>query len=293
MSTLIAAINPARISSLEGAYGHCVAARRRSTLLVSAVLAVLLVLSTIQAEVDIAKLVANFGNLTSYVSRIFQLENGQPTVSDIGEWFWGWKRWSKLLLETLLIAYVGTLLGLFGGFVLCFLASANLMPSATVRFVARRYLEICRTVPELVFALIFVVAFGLGPAPGVMAIAIHTTGALGKLFAEVVENIDMKPVDGVAAAGGSWFERIRFAVIPQVLSNFTSYALLRFEINVRSAAVVGFVGAGGIGHELLTSIRRFQYPDVSAILIMIVLTVVAIDLATERLRHSVLSESNR
>ncbi len=117
----------------------------------------------------------------------------------------------------------------------------------------------CRTVPDVVFALLFVIAFGLGPMVGVLAIAIHTTGALGKLFAEVVENIDMRPVDGLSASGASWVETVRFAVLPQVLSNFASYALLRFEINVRGAAVLGFVGAGGIGQEFLAAIRNFYY----------------------------------
>ena len=143
-------------------------------------------------------------------------------------------------------------------------------------------------VPELVFALIFVVAFSLGPLPGILALAIHTAGALGKLFAEVVENIDMKPVDGVVATGGNWFHKIRFAVLPQVASNFASYALLRFEINVRGASVLGFVGAGGIGQTLLEVIRKFYYADVSALLIMIIATVMVIDAVTERIRHKLI-----
>ena len=190
-----------------------------------------------------------------------------------------------MLVETLLVAYVGTALGFLGGFVLCFLATANMTRNATIRFAARRFLELCRTVPEIVFALLFVYAMGLGPVPGVLAIAIHTAGALGKQFAEVVENIDMNPVEGVAATGAGWVSRVRFAVLPQVLSNFVSYSLLRFEINVRGAAIMGFVGAGGIGKELLLSIRQFYYADVSAILLMIIVTVVCIDLLTERLRH--------
>jgi phosphonate transport system permease protein len=133
-----------------------------------------------------------------------------------------------------------------------------------------------------------VVAFGLGPLPGVLAIAIHTTGGLGKMCAEVVENIDMKPVDGVTASGASWWQTVRFAVLPQVMSNFASYGLLRFEINVRGAAVMGFVGAGGIGQDMLESIRKFYYSDVSAILLLIILTVAVIDLGTERLRHYLL-----
>jgi phosphonate transport system permease protein len=113
-------------------------------------------------------------------------------------------------------------------------------------------------------------------------------GALGKLFAEVVENVDMKPVQGVIATGGNWLEKIRFAVIPQVLSNFASYSLLRFEINVRGAAVLGFVGAGGIGETLISAIRKFYYSDVSALLILIILTVMIIDGLTEKLRHSLI-----
>ena len=132
------------------------------------------------------------------------------------------------------------------------------------------------------------IAFGLGAVPGVLAIAIHTAGALGKLFSEVAENIDMKPVEGVTSTGANWVQVIRFAVAPQVLSNFASYALLRFEINVRGASVMGFVGAGGIGQDLIEAIRKFYYADVSAILLLIILTVMLIDLATERLRHALL-----
>jgi phosphonate transport system permease protein len=137
----------------------------------------------------------------------------------------------------------------------------------------------------LVFALIFVVAFGLGPFPGILALAIHTTGGLGKLFAEVVENIDMRPMDGVTASGASWTQAVRFAVVPQVISNFASYGLLRFEINVRGAAVMGFVGAGGIGQTLIEAIRKFYYSDVSAMLIMIIATVMVLDMLTESLRN--------
>ena len=138
------------------------------------------------------------------------------------------------------------------------------------------------------FALIFVVAFGLGAMAGVLAIAIHTMGALGKLFSEVVENIDLKPVEGTRASGGTWAQQVRFGAVPQVLSNFVSYALLRFEINVRGAAVMGFVGAGGIGQDLIEAIRKFYYSDVSAILLLIILAVMIIDALTEKLRHHLL-----
>jgi phosphonate transport system permease protein len=145
-------------------------------------------------------------------------------------------------------------------------------------------MEFCRTVPDIVFALIFVIAFGLGPMAGVLAIAIHSIGALGKQFSEIVENIDMKPVEGVRSTGASWISCKRFAVLPQVAAGFAGYTLLRFEINVRGASVMGFVGAGGIGQELVVAIRKFYYSDVSAILLMIVLTVFVIDIGTGWIR---------
>jgi phosphonate transport system permease protein len=141
--------------------------------------------------------------------------------------------------------------------------------------------------------MVFVVAFGLGALPGVLALTMHSAGTLGKLFTEVVESIDMGPVEGVSAAGGSWFARVRFGVVPQVLSSFASYTLLRLEINVRGAAVIGFVGAGGIGMDLLVAIRKFYYSDVSAMLLLIVLCVMLLDMASERLRHWLLAFETR
>ena len=273
---------------MELAYAQAVALKRRQLWLGLLLLAVLVLLSGYVAEISFSKLYQHIGGFASYIDRIFHLENGRPVISDPAEWFWGWKKWLALMGETLLMAYLGTLLGATAAFVLCFLASQNLTKSKSVVFFTRRLLEFCRTVPELVFALIFVVAFSLGPLPGILALAIHTAGALGKLFAEVVENIDMKPVDGVVATGGNWFHKIRFAVLPQVASNFASYALLRFEINVRGASVLGFVGAGGIGQTLLEVIRKFYYADVSALLVMIIATVMIIDAITERIRHKLI-----
>jgi len=239
----------------------------------------------------------NLWRFTDYLGRIFTLEQGpyagRFVLFDVVEWMWGFDKWLKLLWETILIAYVGTLSGAIGGFVFSFLSARNLTPNSTIGFLAKRWLEFCRTVPEIVFALIFVVAFGLGPLAGLLAIAVHTFGALGKQFAEVAENIDMKPLDGLTATGATWTERMRFAVLPQVMSNYASYALLRFEVNVRGAAVMGFVGAGGIGQDLVEAIRKFYYADVSAILVLIVLTVMLIDLGTERLRHRFIGLENR
>jgi phosphonate transport system permease protein len=282
-----------QLEPLAAAYARANAAKRRSTLLlIAAAVAASLVASGV-AEVDLAKFYANIYRFTSYIGRLFYLDNGAPVWTDPAEWLWGWKKWLALLGDTLLIAYLGTILGGIAAFFLCFLASANLNPNAWTRGLVRRFLEFFRTVPELVFALIFVVAFGLGPLPGVLALAIHTAGALGKLFSEVVENIDMKPVEGVTAIGATWWQTVHLAVVPQVLSNFASYGLLRFEINVRGASVMGFVGAGGIGQELIESIRKFYYSDVSALLLLIIVTVMIIDVGTERLRHHFLGREVR
>ena len=277
----------------SAAYAQAVALKRRQLWLGIFVLLICVMVSGQIAEISLSKFFQHIGNFTSYFYRIAHLENGQSVLSDPAEWFWGWKKWLGLMGETLLMAYVGTLLGGCAALALCFLASKNITPNNTVVFATRRFLEFSRTVPEMVFALIFVVAFSLGPLPGILALAIHTTGALGKLFAEVVENIDMKPVDGVISTGGSWLHKVRFAVLPQVASNFASYALLRFEINVRGAAVLGFVGAGGIGQTLLEVIRKFYYADVSAVLVIIIATVMLIDAITERVRHRLLGQERK
>jgi phosphonate transport system permease protein len=289
MSNAIPRLPDGQLIALTAGYRSEQAAKRRTTLIGVVVLAVLIALAGQVAEVDLAKFWANLGQLTSYIGRIFYLDNGKSVFTDIPEWYWGLGRWLGQLWDTLLIAYLGTLFGAIAAFFLCFAATMNLARNPSQRFFARRFLEFCRTVPEIVFALIFVVAFGLGPVPGVLAIMIHTMGALGKLFAEVVENIDMKPVEGALASGATRWQAIRYAVVPQVLPNFASYALLRFEINVRGASVMGFVGAGGIGQDLIEAIRKFYYSDVSAILLLIIATVVVIDLVTEQIRHRLIS----
>jgi phosphonate transport system permease protein len=252
------------------------------------ILCALTAVAAASAEVDLVKFFGNLDKLSSYVTRLAHLDTGQLVTADIPEWFWGFRKWAGKIGETLLIAYLGTVLGGVAAFMLCAFAAKNTSPGSITRFVVRRALEFCRSVPELVFALIFVVAFGLGPLPGVLAMSIHTAGALGKLFSEVVENIDMKPVDGIVASGGSWLETVRFAVLPQVITNLVSYGLLRFEINVRGATVMGFVGAGGISQDLLVAVRKFYYSDVSAILLMIIVVVAMIDIVTARLRHHLL-----
>ena len=273
-----------RIAGLRRAHAPVVARRRRRLGAFLLVLLALVAVSSWVAEIDPATVWHKFAGLTSYLDRVTKLDGGARVWTNPADWFWGLRRWSRLLGATLLMGYVGTLWGAAFAFVLCFAASRTTCRNRWTRFAALRFLEFCRSVPILVFALVFVVAFGLGTLPGVLALAVHTAGALGKLFAEVVENADGRPAEGVRASGGNGVEAIRFGILPQVLASFASYALLRFEINVREATVMGFVGAGGIGQELLIAIQRFYYSDVSAILVLIILTVFAIDVATERLR---------
>lgn len=274
----------AQLDPLFARYTAAIARNRRFLLLSAAVLFIFMAWSCWMAEIKPATFVNKIGAFTSYFSRISKLDNGQFVWTDPVEWFWGLKKWSKLMLETLLISYVGTFLGALFAFVCCFFTASNINTRPVFQFVCKRILEFFRTVPDIVFALIFVVAFGVGPLPGVLAIMIHTAGALGKQFSEVVENADMNPVEGLRASGGNLVQAIRFAILPQVMANFLTYGLLRFEINVRSATVMGFVGAGGIGDTFLIAIRRFYYSDVSAILVIVIVTVFLIDMSTTFLR---------
>lgn len=282
------------VEQMASAYAAEVAVKRRHFMVAAAGFAVLVLLAGWMAEIRLDVFFANLHKFPNYIAKLFVLDSGpmagRIVLLDVPGWFWGLGKWLRLMVDTLLIAYVATILGATFAFIACFFAAGNLGVSHPVTFVARRFLEFCRTVPELVFALIFVMAFGLGPIAGVLAIVIHTTGALGKLFYEVLENVDQKPIEGLVASGASWTKTMRFAVVPQVLANFLSYALLRFEINVRGASVMGFVGAGGIGQDLMEAIRKFYYPDVSAILVLIIITVALIDLVTERVRHDFISQ---
>ncbi|MBB4372279.1 phosphonate transport system permease protein [Bradyrhizobium sp. cir1] len=293
MTVAVSILPEQQLAALNAAYRQAVSRRRLRLLLGAAIFAAALALAAIGAEVNLRTLFTYFGNFISYFDRILTLENGQRVWTDVGEWFWGWRKWLKMLGETLLISYVGTLIGATFAFCLNFFAAENTSPAPWLRFVVRRLLEFARTVPGIVFALVFVIAFGLGPMAGVLAIAIHSTGALGKLFSEIVENADMKPVEGIRSTGASWLSCMRFAIVPQVTAGYASYALLRFEINVREASVMGFVGAGGIGQELVVAIRKFYYSDVSAILLTIIVTVFIIDITTGWLRSRLFGKEAR
>ena len=269
----------------EEARNRLLRERRGQTIVFAVIFVLALAASVWIGEVSPVVFIEGAPGLFNYINDILPVLRADHLIGDTVEWYWGLGTWLKMMWETVLLAFLGTLIGAVGAFVLCFPASDNISNSRTLYFVTRRVLEIARSVPELVYAMIFVFSFGIGPFPGVLAIAVHTVGALGKLFSEVNENIDLGPVEGVRASGGNWVQTVRYAVVPQVLPNFLSYTLLRFEINVRGAAVIGFVGAGGIGQELMFVIRQFVYTDISAIVLLIIVAVSLIDMTSERLRH--------
>lgn len=293
MTVAVTILPSQQLAALNEAYRKAVARKRLRIALGAAVFFAALFFASVGAEVNLRTFFTYLGNFASYFDHILKLDNGSRVWTDFGEWLWGWRKWSFYLGETILISYVGTLSGAVLGFGLNFLAAENTAPAPWLRIVVKRLMEFCRTVPDIVFALIFVIAFGLGPMAGVLAITIHTIGALGKQYSEMVENIDMKPVEGVRCTGAGWISCMRFAVLPQVVAGFASYTLLRFEINVRGASVMGFVGAGGIGQELLVAIRKFYYSDVSAILLMIILTVFVIDIGTGWIRGRLFGRDRR
>jgi phosphonate transport system permease protein len=219
-------------------------------------------------------------------------EAGRAVPGSITFWYTDFQDYLVLLWETILMAITATILGTAVAFVLSFPAAINLAPNSWVYWISRRFLEVCRGIPEILLALVFVFAIGIGPLAGVLAIAIHSAGALGKLFAEVNENASQRPVEGITAVGGTWPEQMLYGVAPQVMPNFFSYAMLRFEINVRASSIIGFVGAGGIGAELNRVISFYSDDRVLAVLILVVLMVTVLDLISENIRHRFIGKEN-
>jgi len=284
----------ARIAAQETAFQELRRQRHQATVIGLLVLAGCLALAAWTSEFYPSSLAAGVPRIGEYFARITPslewsaLFAGVDTEGSLAFWFYRLDAWALLLFETAQMAALATLGGACLALLLAFPAAKNLGAPAWAYQASRRLLEATRTVPEIVFALIFVWAFGVGALAGILAIALHTGGALGKLFADAMENVEMRPWDGVRAAGGTWFEACRFAVLPAALPDLLSYAMLRFEINLRSASVIGFVGAGGIGEELYKVISFNYYEEISAIILLVILSVMAIDLLSERLRRRVI-----
>jgi len=227
------------------------------------------------ADMRPMELIRDSGNMAKYAAEFFP-----PNFSQ-------WRMYVDEMLVTLQIAIWGTALAVITAIPMGLLASSNIVPWWVYQPI-RRVLDAFRAINEMVFAMLFVVAVGLGPFAGVLALWIHTSGILAKLFSEAVEAIDPQPVEGIRSTGASSLHEVVYGVIPQVMPLWISFTLYRFESNVRSATVVGMVGAGGIGVILWEIIRGFQYAETAAVMIIIVATVSLIDVASARIRKSFL-----
>jgi len=225
------------------------------------------------AEMNPWVLIRDSDNMLEFASDFFP-----PDFNDLNYYL-------EEMAITVHIALWGTVLSIVCSIPLGLMCSENLAP-VWIYQPTRRLMDATRAINEMVFAMLFVVAVGLGPFAGVLALFIHTTGVLAKLFSEAVEAIDPRPVEGVRATGANKLEEILYGVIPQVLPLWISYSLYRFESNVRSASVVGMVGAGGIGVILWESIRGFQFQQTAAVMIVIIICVTLIDLLSQRLRKA-------
>jgi len=223
------------------------------------------------ADMRPAELFRDAGNMGTYAAGFFP-----PNFRD-------WRIYVSEMVVTLQIALWGTALAVVLAIPFGLLCSANVVPWWVYQPM-RRLMDGARAINEMVFAMLFVVAVGLGPFAGVLALFVHTTGILSKLFSEAVEAIDPQPIEGIRSTGAGALDEIVYGIIPQVLPLWISYALYRFESNVRSATVVGMVGAGGIGVVMWEIIRGFYYAETCAVLIMVVITVSVIDLASAQIR---------
>ncbi len=242
-----------------------------SRAVLGALLVAVLAWAWTKAEMNPIGLINDSGNMAKMMADFVP-----PDFSD-------WRYALDRMAETIAIAVWGTVLAVIVGIPFGILSATNIVP-AWIALPVRRLMDALRATNELVFALIFITAVGLGPFAGVMAIFVHTTGVVAKLFSEAVEAMETGPVEGVRATGATWLQEVIHGVLPQVLPLWVSYALYRFEGNVRSATVIGLVGGGGIGMTFNEAMRSFNYPQASAILVIIVVAVVAIDVASQRIR---------
>lgn len=233
---------------------------------------------------DLHMLVDHSSNTATYLKDYLHPDFGAPKV-----WSWEAFKASDLhtyldsMLLTLEIAVWGTFLSIILAVPLSFLCSRNIAPPWIVQPM-RAFIALLRAFPDIVLATAFLVAVGLNPLAGVLALAINNAGTLAKLFSEAVEAIEPAPVEGVRATGGSRLHEIVWGVIPQVAPLWTSFALYRFESNARSATVLGLIGAGGIGGVLFDNLNSFAYRQVSAIALIIVVAVTAIDILSQQIR---------
>jgi phosphonate transport system permease protein len=295
------AIDQPAYRAFQTRYAELRRARRTETLLVTTIFCLLVLVSVVSTEFYPGQLAAGVPKIGEYFGKLFSivpqrgadpvpvlafshLFGGVKEPQSVAYWFYRFGTYASLLWQTVQMAVLATVMGFTGAFILSFPAARNLVRHRPILWVTRRLLELMRSVPQVVLAFILVWPFGIGPLAGILAIGIHSAGTLGKLFSELNENADMRPLEGMRAAGANWLASVRYGMVPQVLPGLLSYALLRFEINVRSSTIIGFVGAGGIGQEFKRVIGFNIYEEVSAIAILILIIVMLIDLASEQVR---------
>lgn len=249
--------------------------RKFSSILMWGVIALVLAGSWNGADIRPMDLIRDSQNMADFAVGFFP-----PNFTE-------WKLYLREMLVTVQLAVWGTALAIVFAIPCGILSAENIAPFWIYQPM-RRAMDAARAINEMVFAMLFVVAVGLGPFAGVLALWIHTTGILAKLFSEAVEAIDPRPVEGIRATGASRLEEVIYGVIPQVLPLWISYSLYRFESNVRSATVLGIVGAGGIGMLLWEYIRGFYYAETAAVVIIIVVSVSVLDMISQRLRRLVI-----
>ena len=216
------------------------------------------------------------------------LTEASAKFAELPEQLW---RFLPSLIETINIAGASTLIGALMAIVLSLLSTRGLARWPRLIPVFRRSMDVMRAMPEIVIALVLIFIIGGGPVPAMIAIAIHTSGALGKLFSEVNENADLKPVEGLSSVGATWVQRMWLGVIPQVAPNYLSYTMLRFEINIRASAILGFVGSGGIGYDLKNAMSwgKGRYDEAAAIFILLFLTIVLLDQISGHVRQKLVA----
>ncbi|MCL1479202.1 MAG: phosphonate ABC transporter, permease protein PhnE [Marinobacter sp.] len=221
----------------------------------------------------------DFSTLADGIPAIMTLggESLPPDFSNIADWV-------EPLIDTLAMSIAGTAIAVSFSVLLGFLAARNTTPHLLVFHVTRTLLNALRSVPELIMGIIFVAAVGFGALPGVLALGLHSIGMVGKFFAEAIEHVDEAPVEAARASGATSFQVLYHAVLPQVMPQFADVSIYRWEYNFRASTVMGMVGAGGIGFELMGSLRIMQYQEVSAILIVILVMVTLVDGLSGRLR---------
>ena len=284
--------------TLDNHYKNLIGKKRFWNLSLIVLIFIGVILSSKIIDINGSNLLNGMPRLGDYISQILpsieinKLFLGSKDQGSIAYWYFNLPKYLKLLFETFNMALLATIVGSALALFLSFLAAKNTSPNSLLFFNIRRMLEFFRGVPEIIFAILFVWVLGIGPLAGIIAMTLHTTGSLGKLFSEVHENSNNKPIEALKASGGNWLSEMKFGLLPQVLPNLVSYALLRFEINIRASTILGFVGAGGIGQELYLVINFNYYEEVSAIILLIILTVISIDLLSGYLRKNVIRIEN-